>query len=488
MVQENVGFRKNKTGRILLISVSFLLAVLLCCYILLFHVNSFQLTVLLNGDADMEILQGESFHDPGVGVELVGSVFFREGISLDIVPVCSGMVNGEIPGTYALRYQVSLYSLEASAERCVHVVDTTPPEITLLSIPGSFTAYGEQYEEEGYSAWDNVDGDLTDLVYREERDGLVFYSVTDQTGNRTTVCRKILFVDITAPELMLLGENAVYVRSGEGYSDPGCTALDTIDGDLTGRVKVDGFVDKYLAGSYQLRYTVKDNSGNVSEIYRTVVVQPKELPETAYPSGKVIYLTFDDGPGPYTKRLLEILDKYDAKATFFVVNTEQVNVIADIVDGGHSIGIHSVTHTYRDIYASADAYFNDLLTMQQIIYEISGVTTYLMRFPGGSSNTVSCFNPGIMTYLTQAVEDMGFRYFDWNVDSADAGGAKDAEDVFANVTSGAEQRRISIVLQHDIKGFSVEAVEKILIWGKEHGYRFLGLDMTSPTAHHGVNN
>jgi peptidoglycan/xylan/chitin deacetylase (PgdA/CDA1 family) len=159
-----------------------------------------------------------------------------------------------------------------------------------------------------------------------------------------------------------------------------------------------------------------------------------------------------------------------------------------IVNEGHSIAIHTMSHNYSQIYKSEEAYFADIQGMQNLIREQTGVTTWLMRFPGGSSNTVSRFNEGIMTYLTQAVQDMGFCYFDWNVDSMDAGGARSAKDVFENVKDGVSARRISIVLQHDIKGFSVEAVEKILIWGIENGYKFLALDMTSPTSHHGVNN
>jgi peptidoglycan/xylan/chitin deacetylase (PgdA/CDA1 family) len=312
--------------------------------------------------------------------------------------------------------------------------------------------------------------------------------VEDAAGNRTTVGRKIRYLDPVCPEIHLLGDHTVYMTCGGEYSEPGWTAIDNVDGDLTDRVRVTGQVDKYLAGSYQLTYRVYDDSGNAAESYRTVVVQSKNRPETVKPSGKVIYLTFDDGPGSYTRQLLEVLEAYGAKATFFVVNTEATGIFSEIVEGGHSIGIHSVTHDYREIYASADAYFNDILTMQQIIYEETGVMTYLMRFPGGSSNTVSRFNEGIMTYLTQAVQDMGFCYFDWNVDSMDAGGARSAKDVFENVKDGVSARRISIVLQHDIKGFSVEAVEKILIWGIENGYKFLALDMTSPTSHHGVNN
>ena len=206
------------------------------------------------------------------------------------------------------------------------------------------------------------------------------------------------------------------------------------------------------------------------------------------PNGKVIYLTFDDGPSQYTPQLLDILDKYGVKATFFVVNTPYVHLVEDIVERGHAIGVHSATHDFKTIYASEDAFFADLTKMRDIIYNRTGVYTNLIRFPGGSSNTISKFNPGIMSRLTRAVEDMGYHYFDWNVDSDDAGSTRTKDGVVTNVINGCKNRKISIVLQHDIKGYSVNAVEEILIWGLENGYTFLPLDMSSPTAHHGVNN
>lgn len=112
-----------------------------------------------------------------------------------------------------------------------------------------------------------------------------------------------------------------------------------------------------------------------------------------------------------------------------------------------------------------------------------------MRFPGGSSNTVSRrFRKGIMTTLTRAVQSAGFRYFDWNVDSDDAGGAHTPKKVRENVIEGLQNHRVSVVLQHDIHDYSVDAVEDILVWGQEHGYQFLPLQDDSPTMHHGVNN
>ena len=93
-----------------------------------------------------------------------------------------------------------------------------------------------------------------------------------------------------------------------------------------------------------------------------------------------------------------------------------------------------------------------------------------------------------MSKLVEAVTDQGFQYFDWNVDSNDAGGAKTADEVFQNVVNRIGNRNQAVVLQHDIQKFSVEAVEKILIWGIQNGYSFQALTPNSPICHHDVNN
>lgn len=487
MVQA-VKYRWRKLLSKILICLGVVLLIPVCLFITLFVVNRFSLVVDVFGEQVTEMNWGEPYEDAGAGARLVGSLFFREGIGVDAPITAEGVVQTSAPGTYTITYRASFYGWSGVGVREVRVQDRESPVITLTSNPDSYTIPGQAYEEEGYTAWDDCDGDITDLVIREERDGVVTYRVSDRAGNVTSICRKIYYVDPVPPELTLLGEDTVYMLAGEEYPEPGWTAVDNRDGDVSDRVEVTGELDLRLAGTYTLTYTATDKSGNAVTAQRTVVVSPQPRPDTVTPSGNVIYLTFDDGPSYYTPKLLEILEKYNVKATFFVVNSDYVHLIEDIVAGGHAIGIHSVTHDYSEIYSSADAFFEDLLTMQQIIYEECGVKTYLMRFPGGSSNTVSRFNPGVMTYLTQAVEDMGFCYFDWNVDSNDAGGARDWEDVYDNVKKGAQNRRISIVLQHDNKGFSIDAVEKLIRWALDNGYRFLPLDMTSPTAHHGVNN
>ena len=203
----------------------------------------------------------------------------------------------------------------------------------------------------------------------------------------------------------------------------------------------------------------------------------------------MIYLTFDDGPGKYTEKLLNILDKYNVKATFFVVNGKYNDLIKKEYDAGHSVAIHSYTHDYSKIYSSKNAYYEDLNKMREVIYNQTGVYTELVRFPGGGSNTVSRkYCNGIMSELTKSIENDGYVYFDWNVSSGDAGETTSTDKVVSNVINGIKGKNVAVVLQHDIKGFSVDAVEEIIKWGLDNGYTFLPLDKTSFSAHHSVNN
>ena len=206
---------------------------------------------------------------------------------------------------------------------------------------------------------------------------------------------------------------------------------------------------------------------------------------------KVIYLTFDDGPSTYTPALLELLARYDARATFFLVNTPQCTeeMLQTMVASGHSIGIHSFSHDFKTIYSGQEAFLEDLYAMQNLILEKTGRTVLIMRFPGGSSNTVSRrYCRGIMTGLVEAVTEAGFCYFDWNVDSSDAAGCLDAEKIYRNVVAGVRGKERAVVLLHDVYPCSVRAVERILIWGRGNGYSFQALTPQSEPCHHALQN
>ena len=343
------------------------------------------------------------------------------------------------------------------------------------------------YEEEGYLAWDDVDGDLTAQVQFELLEDKIEYRVSDRAGNETVVERELPAA--TAPELTLLGDEHMTITARMDFEDPGFTAVDGKGKDLSDLVTVEGSVTPYRLGEYELTYSLSNGEETLS-VTRTVEVEPVELPPVVQPDEKTIYLTFDDGPGPYTDALLDVLAAYDVKATFFVTQEypDYEDVIGRAFREGHSIGVHTSSHNYYQIYASEQAYLDDFYTMQEIIYRQTGSYTQMFRFPGGSSNTVSNFNPGIISRLTGMMNSMGYQYYDWHVDSGDAGGTRTTAGVVANVTSGCAERRTTVVLQHDVKDYSVAAVEDIIIWGRQNGYTFRALDLTSPTAHHRIAN
>jgi len=489
MKHNSSGNRGRRLRRILL--WCFLILILLAgmAYYTIFHVNQFTLTIHMNGEQELRLEYGEPYEEPGAELWLYGSLFWQEGIRLEQPEIrIEGSVSEKELGRQDISYIAEVYHLKAEAGRSVHVIDTRPPVLVLKNMEEEYVP-GTPFVEPGYEAVDNHDGDLTDRVVRTEKEGQLVYAVTDLSGNPAVVKRELPGFDPQPPVITLEGGEDYRIRVGTVYEEPGYSALDNLDGDLTDSVAVEGEADWLVPGTYPVTYTVADSGGNETVMVRTVTVEAAERPDTEYPKGKAIYLTFDDGPGIHTKQLLDVLDAYGAKATFFVVDSGYGQMMKEIVRRGHSIGIHSVSHNYAEIYSSPEAFFEDLYGMQEIIYQNTGVRTTLMRFPGGSSNAISRrYCPGIMTTLTQAVQDAGFQYFDWNVSSGDAGETTKTEEVIDFVIEGAQQHRVSIVLQHDIHYYSVAAVEKILQWGRRNGYQFLALRENSPGFHQDLLN
>lgn len=211
---------------------------------------------------------------------------------------------------------------------------------------------------------------------------------------------------------------------------------------------------------------------------------------TGKSSDKIVYLTFDDGPGPYTEQLLDVLDRYGVKATFFVTNQNPgyQNLIGEIDRRGHTVALHTYSHDYS-IYKSETSYFKDLNKIKELCIAQTGKEPKIVRFPGGTSNTTSRkYCRGIMTTLAKSLGKQGYLYCDWNVTSGDAGGTSSESGVINNVIRGIKGKKISVVLQHDIKKFSVNAVDDIIKWGMANGYTFLPLTEDSPMIYHGINN
>ncbi len=402
----------------------------------------------------------------------------------------SEIIDTNKPGNYQIKYKLTYKNIEKEISQEIDIIDTTPPSLEIANQKLQVCPSGKISDNIEKKAIDNLDGDITDRIkFSIEKDEVAF-EVSDIAGNKVIKKVPASIEDYELPNLKLNGEKYLYVKLNSEYQELGATAIDNCDGDITNNIKISGEINTKEVGEYRIFYKVEDSSGNVSQLERIVnVVEEKKY---VGPTGKNIYLTFDDGPSIYTEKLLDILKKYNVKATFFVTNQGLTkgydHLIKRAYEDGHTIGLHTFTHDYKTIYQSEEAYLNDLYQIQKKVKDITGYESKIIRFPGGSSNTISKFNQGIMSRLTSLIESKGFRYFDWNLDSDDAGKARNSTTVASNVIKGLGNQNHYVVLQHDIKGYSVDAVETIIQYGLANGYHFRELTMDSVNIHHRINN
>ena len=194
---------------------------------------------------------------------------------------------------------------------------------------------------------------------------------------------------------------------------------------------------------------------------------------------KTAYLTFDDGPSGNTDIILQTLQEENVKATFFVVGTDDAGNLARmrrIVQEGHTIGMHSYSHSYKKIYASVEALLKDMYQVCNLIKDTTGVTPTCFRFPGGSINS---FNKAVYKDIKAEMIRRGFVPYDWNVSSGDASTTKyTPEQLTGHVLNGIGSKSRIIVLMHDSssKENTAQAVRQIIIGIREKGFIFAPLD------------
>lgn len=208
--------------------------------------------------------------------------------------------------------------------------------------------------------------------------------------------------------------------------------------------------------------------------------------ESEKTEAKRVYLTFDDGPSIYTGQILDILAANHVKATFFVIgrDEEYYDYYKRIVDEGHTIGMHSYTHVYQDLYESKESFGNEITMLQDLIYRVTGVKSTIFRFPGGSSNQVSQLP--IETYISYLNEN-GITYYDWNALSGDAvTSGLSPEQLVSNIMNDVEKNQNSIILMHDLQTThtTVESLQLLIDTLKSEGYEILPIDENTPLIQH----
>lgn len=444
--------------------------ILICTFVILvtFFISTYFIiknSLVLKGD-DITINFSEEYNDPGYIYKILGKDLTKK------VKVKTDL-NTEVVGNYKITYTVKYLFFKIERVRKVNVVDKVKPELKLKGSLEKNICPGKQYEEEGYEAIDNYDGDLKDKVQKEELEGKIIYKVTDSSNNTTILERKINYVDNEKPNLTLKGSSVVTINLGNTYNDPGYNVTDNCDTNVN--VTKTGTVNTNTVGTYYITYTAKDSKGNTNSVTRTIKV--------AKFSVGYIYLTFDDGPGSATENILNTLKNKGVKATFFVTGSGSDALIKREFNEGHAIALHTYTHKYDIVYKSVDNYFADLDKVSNRVFNLTGTRPKIIRFPGGSNNTVSNrYNKNIMDTLTREVINRGYTYFDWNITSGDAGGCSNSKCVYNNVVNNLSRTRNNIVLMHDIKWITANALADIIDYAKNNNYQFRVITESTPAV------
>lgn len=472
----NHSIEKEPSIKNKIIILCVIIGVIIASIIGFFYFSGISL-IEYKGDENITVEYKDNYIDRGIKVK---SKF--KDISNQVI--IEGNVDTSKLGKYELTYKVPNYKGHKIYKRTVNVVDSTAPVIKINGDSEFELTYGEEFVEPGFEAEDNYDGSLTEIVEVNKVDidnnyYNMVYSVTDSNGNRGEAVRKVKIVDNVAPKLTLKGSSIINIGLGKEYKEQGAQAIDNKDGDISDKIEISGNVDTSKDGTYTIKYSVSDYNGNKSEVSRKVNVGK------ANATG-VVYLTFDDGPSStITPKLLDILKEKDVHATFFIINYNEANeaLVKREIEEGHSVGIHGYSHDYSKIYSSVEACYQNIIKLQEKIYNSTGVKTYLLRFPGGSSNTVSRkYCSGVMSAISKKVLNEGFKYYDWNVMSGDSGDVKTKEAVYNNVTKGLKPGRDNIVLMHDFSGNTktLNAIADIIDYGLANGYVFEALTTDVP--------
>lgn len=238
-----------------------------------------------------------------------------------------------------------------------------------------------------------------------------------------------------------------------------------------------------------------ENKTNENKTQTNKVSENKtaESKTTASNGKSIAYLTFDDGPSSITNSILDILKKYNVKATFFVINSGSYNktTLQREVNEGHTIGLHAYDHNYAIAYKDDNSYLDGIDKLRAKVKADTGFDSHYIRFPGGTSNTISKrYSKGIMSRITKTAKQRGYKYYDWNVDDDDAGRARTADDCYNNVVKELRPNRSNIVLMHDFGTNKkiLEALPRIIEYCQKNGYTMLPIDDNTPEIHHGISN
>ena len=465
---------KNK---IILVGAILIVLLLSAIILLIFP----KVEIHINGNKNMQISIGEEYHEEGA-YAFLNKFGQKKDLNVKII----GKVDTNKIGKNIVTYKVNYKNREYNKIRIVNVIDSEKPVIKLNKEP--IICQKNNLVEIDVTAIDNLDGDISDRVKYNIKDDKISIFVLDSSNNKAEIIQDLKYNDDEKPVINLIGSKTIYLNIGEEYHEEGAVAYDSCEGNITNKIEISSNLNNNIAGNYEVTYSVADNSKNEVKIIRNVIVS--NIDNSHKVTDATIYLTFDDGPGQYTEEILGILNSYNIKATFFVTNQfpKYQNMIAKEFNNDHTVAIHTYSHKWS-IYDSVDTYLDDFNKIQNIIISETGSPAKYFRFPGGSSNTVSrSHSKGIMTKLSNLMQENGYKYFDWSIDSGDTHKKNTKEYIINMVKSHLKGNGTYMILMHDIKKNTLLALPSIIEYGLQNGYTFEAIDDSTPEFHFKIAN
>ncbi len=348
--------------------------------------------------------------------------------------------------------------------------------------------YGEPFVDDAKVTWFGFDvTNWADVKGEVDTNKLGVYSM-HYSFMLYNMSRTVTVVDLKEPVISLYGDEKITLATMDSYQELGAEAWDNYDGNVTENMTIS--IDQITPNYAQVIYEVSDSHENIASAIREVEISPG-----------TVYLTFDDGPSGLTASYLDVLKEYGVNATFFVLGFSEIKeswkagIINRAVEEGNEIGMHGYSHVYSDIYKSKETALANFDTEKNLLKMTVGIEPQVVRFPGGSSNTVSrSVCEGVMTEATKAVVDAGYNYIDWNVDSNDSGSdVKNSDNIYQNVISAVVPKVGAryVVLMHDggaDHSATLEVLPNIIQTLQEKGFVFDVITYETEPVRHGVNN
>ena len=474
---------------------------------ILWFLSHFLINFKLNGEELTIINCGDNYQEKGASATFLGKqlkVSIQDNINTSKI------------GEYVVYYKTrNTFGIMKSLKREVKVKDKTAPKISLKGENPKILKLNEKYQENGATAIDNIDGDLTNKIkisgevdiskYGEYQ---IMYEVSDKSGNEISKIRKVIVKDTELPTLELKGKTNVDILLGNKYTEEGYSAKDNIDGDITSNVEIKNNVNYNKVGTYEIIYKVKDSSNNIVTKKRTINVVKKLLiykdeydkidntknywwsgnkfdhnrPEggasleklkkyNAYflgPDEKKIYLTYDEGSNDtYLPEILEVLNKNNVKATFFLCRNYMVmnkDLIKKMEKTGHSVGNHTYHHYVMPSLATRENF-------EKYVYEIRATEETYKEITGKNMDKIYREPKGEWSYRSlQIVKDLGYKSFFYSADYLDF--KNDVSKEYALNKMMNRYHNGAIYLFHPKNKGNLEALDDFIKNMKKLGYTF----------------